>query len=84
MACMTLYAGRRQSAAIGYLGSNNLKKIKRRVEIWMSEEQRSSMHRSIVAASEQLLGVMIRAALSHEEQYYILHTAKGQITGGAS
>ena len=34
----------------------------------MSEEQRLSKSRSIAAETEQLLGVVRRAALSHEEQ----------------
>ena len=42
----------------------------------MSEEQRLSMPRSIVAESEQLLGLVRRAALSHEEQYYTLRKAR--------
>ena len=42
----------RQSAALGYLGSNVPKKVKK-IKIWMSEEQRLSMFRSIAAKSEQ-------------------------------
>ena len=47
----------------------------------MSEEQRLSMSRSIAAGSEQLLGLVRRVAVSHEEQFY---TAKGYVFRGAS
>ena len=56
-----------QSAPLGYLGSKVPKKIKRRVDLSMSEEQRLSISRSIVAESEQLLSLVRTAALSHEE-----------------
>ena len=62
----------RQASALGYLSSNIPKKIKRSVEIWISEKQRLSMSRSTDAESEQLLGLVRRAALSREEQYYSL------------
>ena len=51
-------------------GLKGQRKIKKRVEIRMSEEQRLSMFRNIAAESERLL--WRRAALSHEEQYYTL------------
>ena len=38
--------------SLGYLGSKASKQIKRRVEIWMSEEQRFSLSRITVAESE--------------------------------
>ena len=41
-----------------------------------SDEQRKSMSRSMAAESEQLLGVVRRAVLSHEEQYYALRMAR--------
>ena len=66
----------RQTAAIAFLGSTIPKKVKRRVEIWTNEDQRRSMSRSIAAESEQLLGVCRSAALTHEEQYNALRTAR--------
>ena len=42
----------------------------------MSEEQRHSMSRSIATESEQLLGVVRIAALSHEEKYNVLRKAR--------
>ena len=65
----------RKSAALGYLGSQVAKEVKKRVHIWMNEEQRLSMFRSIAAESE-LLGLVRRDALSHEEQYYSLRKAR--------
>ena len=38
------------------------KKVKRRVEIWTSEKQKRSMPRSMASESEQLLGVVRKAA----------------------
>ena len=61
----------RKSAVFGYLGLKVPKKITRRAKIWMSEEQRLYMFRSIAVESEQLLDV-VRKLLSHEEQYYVL------------
>ena len=75
MMSTTLFAAQRQSAARGYLGSKVPTRIKKRVEIWVSEEQRLSMSTSIVAESEQLLGLVRMAALPHEEQYYTLRKA---------
>ena len=66
----------RQTASLGFLRSKVPKKIKRRVEIWMSEEQSLSMSRIIATESEQLLGMVRRTALSHEEQYYTLREAR--------
>ena len=48
------------------------------MEIWMSDEQRRSKSRSVTAESEQLLGVVRMAALSHEEQYNTLRKARYQ------
>ena len=64
----------RQSDALGNLGLKVPKKIK--VEIWMSERRRLSMSRSIAAKSEQLLGLVRRAAQYHEEQYYSLRKVR--------
>ena len=57
----------RKSAVLGYLGSKISGIIKKSVEIWMNEEQRLSMSWSIAAESEQLLGLLRRAALSLEK-----------------
>ena len=66
----------RQAAAFCFLGSKVPKKVKRRVEIWTSKEQRGSMSRSMTAESEHLLRVVRSAALSHEEQYYALRMTR--------
>ena len=73
---MTKFCAVRQSAALGYLGSKVPKKIKMRVEIWMSEEQRLSMSRSIATESEQQLDAVRRAAFNHGKQYYSLQNAR--------
>ena len=57
----------RQTAAIAFLSSRVTKKVKRRGEIWTSEDQRRPMSRTMAAESEQLLGVCRSAALTHEE-----------------
>ena len=66
----------RQTAAIAFLGSRVPKKVKRRVEIWTSEDQKRSMSRTMAAESEQLLGVCRSAALTHEEQYCALRMTR--------
>ena len=71
----------RQAAALGFLGLRVPKKVTRKVEIWTSEEQRRSMSRTVAAESEQLLGVVRSAALTHEEQYYALRMARYVSTG---
>ena len=53
-------------------GSRVPNKVKWRVEVWTGEEQRRSMSRAMTAESEQLLGVVRCAALTHEEQDYAL------------
>ena len=65
-----------QTASLAFLCSKVPKKIKWRVEIWTSDEQRRSMSRSMAAELEQLLGVVKSAALFHEEQYYTLRMAR--------
>ena len=57
----------REAAALGFLGSRVPKKVKWRVEIGTSEEQRRSMSRTMAAESDQLLGLVRSAALTHEE-----------------
>ena len=59
-----------QISALGFLDSTVPKILKRRVEIWMNNEQKKFTTRGIATESEQLFGVVRRAALSHEEQYY--------------
>ena len=66
----------RLAAAIAFLGSRVPKKVKRRGEIWTSEDQRRSMSRTVAAESEQLLGGCRSAASAHEEQYYALRMAR--------
>ena len=53
-------------AALGFLGSKVSKRLKRRVEIWMIGEQRTSMSRSLAVESKQLLGLVRMAAVNHE------------------
>ena len=65
-----------ETAALGFLGLKVPKKLKRRVEIWMSNKQRKSMSRSMAMASEQQLRVVRRASLSHEDQYNALRMAR--------
>ena len=65
----------RQTAALGFLGSKVPKipkRVKRRVEIWMTGEQRTSRSPSLAVESEQLLGVIRMAAVNHEARYYML------------
>ena len=42
----------RQATALGFLGSKVPKRLKRRVEIWMTGKQRTSMSRSLAVESE--------------------------------
>ena len=60
--------GRKLKCVLLYIVSN--------IVIWMSEEQRLSMYRSTAAESEQLLGLVTRAALPHKEQFYTLWNAR--------
>ena len=62
--------GIRQAAALGFLGSKVPKKLKRRVELWMTGEQLTSMSPMLVVESEQLLSV-VRTA-----HYYVLRKAR--------
>ena len=66
----------RQVAALGFLGSKVLKRLQRRVEIWMTGEQRTSMSRSLAVESEQLLDVVRVAAVNHVARYYMVRKAK--------
>ena len=45
----------RQTAALGFLDSNVPKKLERRVEIWMSVEQRKAISRSIAVCQSSCL-----------------------------
>ena len=66
----------RQVAALGFLGSKVPKRLKRRVEIWMTGEQGTSMSRRLAVESEQLLGVVRMAAVNYEARYYMLRKAR--------
>ena len=65
-----------QSAALYCLGLKIPGRIKRRVEVWFSDEQRQAISRGMTEESEQLLGMVRRAAGSHEEQLYMLRQAR--------
>ena len=48
----------RQAAALGFLGSKVPKRVMRRVEIWMTGKQRTTMSWSLAVESKQLLDVI--------------------------
>ena len=58
----------RHSAALSYLGSKIPGRIKRRVEVWCSKEQRQAMSRGMPEESEQLLG-LVQREVSIETQH---------------
>ena len=60
----------------GLLGSKIPKRVKRRVEIWVTGEQRTSMSWSLGVELEQLLSVIRMAAVNHEARYYMLRKAR--------
>ena len=51
----------RQSVALSYLGLKIPRRIKKRVEIWFSDEQRQDMSRGMAEESEQQLCLVRRA-----------------------
>ena len=59
-----------------FLGSMVPKKLKRRVEIWLSGGQRTSVYRNLALESEQLLSVVRMAAVNNEARYYMLRKAR--------
>ena len=66
----------RQTAALGFLGSKAPKRVKRRVEICMTGEQRTSMFRSLAVESKQLHGVTGMAAVNYVARYYMQREAR--------
>ena len=69
---MTCLRGSASVSCLRLPGLEGSKEDQVRVEIWMSEERRLFMYKCIAADTVQLLGVVRRAALFHEEQYYTL------------